>query len=117
MSVAGDVRNIQRVLAEEVDRLLSYGEVELAKALDDSWKNIRKIALETVNRPFDEGKSTAWMNMPEGKDELPKSTMADDLKRLEKTVSFISDHMVILQGHLCDAEKRIERLEDEADRR
>ena len=67
---------------------------------------------KAVNRPSDGGKSKAWMNMPEGTDELPKSTMADDLKRLEKTVSFISDHMVILQGHLCDVEKRIERLED-----
>lgn len=112
MGMMRDVGIIQSALAVEVDRLLSWGERDTAERLDEAWKKIRKIALESENRPPDEGKSKAWMNMPEGTDELPKSTMADDLKRLEKTVSFMSDHMVILQGHLCDVEKRIERLED-----
>ena len=112
MGVMKDIGTIQKVLAAEVDNLLSWGERENAERLDKAWIRIRRIALESENRPSDEGKSTAWMNMPEGTDELPKSTMADDLKRLEKTVSFMSDHMVILQGHLCDVEKRIERLED-----
>lgn len=92
--------------------ILKQRDEEQAELIDEAWKVVRRAALEAENRPSDEGKSKAWMNMPEAEDELPKSTIADDLKRLEKTVSFMSDHMVILQGHLCDVEKRIERLED-----
>lgn len=112
MGVMKDIGTIQKVLAAEVENLLSWGERENAERLDMAWIRIRRIALESENRLSDEGKGTAWMNMPEAEDELPKSTIADDLKRLEKTVSFMSDHIVLLQGHLCDVEKRIERLED-----
>ena len=98
--------------AEEVFNEIRDGKDVEAWRVVCALRTFREAYYKAVNRPSDEGKSKAWMNMPEGTDELPKSTMADDLKRLEKTVSFISDHMVILQGHLCDAEKRIERLED-----
>ena len=108
MGIMKDVGIVQAALCAEIDEMLSWGERENAERLDKAWIRIRRIALESENRPSDEGKSKAWMNMPEAEEK----SVADLFKDMDKLKDEFFTEITRLQGNLCQAEKRIERLED-----
>ena len=108
MGIMRDVGIIQSALAVEVDRLLSWGERDTAERLDEAWKRIRKIALESENRPSDEGKTTAWMNMPEAEEPSVKDLFRD----MEKLKDDFFEQITRLQGNLCQVERRVDKIEN-----
>lgn len=74
----------------------------------DALTDVSEDFYKPQNRPTDEGKTTAWVNMPEAEEK----SVADLFRDMEKLKDDFFEQITRLQGNLCQVERRVDKIEN-----